>query len=105
MNALKEQMLTTTDLQGLLVSEGSTSGFYNSYIKGETIQIPEKDSIFKIPVGTVYGPYVDGSGYSIAKLIGVRQIPDSVKVRHILISTVSQDPQTGQSLYLQLLVC
>ena len=96
MLALKEQMLTTTDLQGLLAAEGSANGYYDSYIKGETIQIPSKDSIFKIPVGTVYGPYVDDNNYSIAKLISARQIPDSVKVRHILVATATPDQQTGQ---------
>ena len=28
-------------------------------------------------------------------MVGTKQIPDSVKVRHILISTHQQDPQTG----------
>ena len=98
MLALKETLLSTgeKDMNTLLVSEGSERGFYDSYIGSKVIQIPSKDSIFKIPVGTVYGPYVDGGSYSIAKLIGVRQIPDTSKVRHILISTTSQDPQTGQ---------
>jgi peptidyl-prolyl cis-trans isomerase D len=96
MIALKDQMLNATDIQTFLAGEGAQNTFYDSYINGETIQIPGKDSIFKIPVGTVYGPYIDGNGYSIAKLLGVRQIPDTVKVRHILISTNSTDPQTGQ---------
>lgn len=97
MLALKEEMLNTSDLETFLAGQGAKDKFYDSYISGSTIQIPNKDSIFKIPVGTAYGPYIDGNGYSIAKLIGVRQIPDTVKVRHILISTMTIDQQTGQS--------
>ena len=96
MLALKEELLNTPDIEIFLASQGAQNTYYDSYISGKTIQVPSKDSIFKIPVGTVYGPYIDGSGYSIAKLVGVKQIPDSVKVRHILISTTTQDPQTGQ---------
>ncbi|HET9430148.1 MAG TPA: peptidylprolyl isomerase, partial [Chitinophagaceae bacterium] len=95
LSELKEKMLTTDDIQSFLAAEGAQTNYYDSYISGETIKIPGKDSIFKIPVGTVYGPYLEGPTYNIAKLIGVRQIPDSVKIRHILISTVSRD-QNGQ---------
>ncbi|HEX5653948.1 MAG TPA: peptidylprolyl isomerase [Chitinophagaceae bacterium] len=94
--ALKQKMQDATDIQAFLAAEGAQTNFYNSYISGETIQIPGKDSIFNIPVGTVYGPYIDANTYNIAKLIDVRQIPDSVKVRHILIATTSRD-QSGQT--------
>lgn len=93
---LKAEMQSTTDIKGWLEKNGVDT-YYDSYINGKTIQIGAKDSIFRTPVGTVYGPYLDGGNYSMAKLIGARPIPDSVKVRHILIATKQQDPQTGQS--------
>jgi len=43
------------------------------------------DSIFKLKVGEVYGPYKEGEFYKLSKLVEVKQIPDSVKSRHILI--------------------
>lgn len=92
---LKPKMDSTKDIERFLQAEGVTN-FYNSYISGKNIRIEKKDSIFKIPVGSTYGPYLDGGSYTVAKLIGVRQIPDSVKVRHILISTMQQNPQTGR---------
>ncbi len=52
------------------------------------------DTITAQPIGTVYGPYVDKGNYVLAKVIGTKQLPDSVKARHILIPT--NDPQTGQ---------
>ena len=52
-------------------------------------------------MGTVYGPYLDGGSYSLAKLVGVRTQPDTVNVRHILIATAQRDPQTGQMTYVR----
>jgi len=44
------------------------------------------DSImFAAEKGTVYGPYLEGNLYRMAKLIGVKTAPDSVEARHILI--------------------
>jgi peptidyl-prolyl cis-trans isomerase D len=68
--------------------------FYNSYISKKSIQVPEKDSIFKTPVGGIYGPYVDKDNYVLAKVMDVKELPDTVKVRHILIAT--QQQQQGQ---------
>jgi peptidyl-prolyl cis-trans isomerase D len=38
---------------------------------------------------------LDGNEYVIAKLIAVKQLPDSPKVRPVLVATHQQDPQTG----------
>lgn len=43
------------------------------------------DTIYKFEEGGVYGPYKDNGHFKISKVIAVKQIPDSVKVRHILI--------------------
>ena len=92
---LKAELDSTKDLQQFLENQG-VRNYYNGYINDKNIQIQFKDSIFKIPVGNVYGPYLDGVSYSLAKLVGVRTQPDTVKVRHILVATTKQDPQTGQ---------
>ncbi|AUP78586.1 peptidylprolyl isomerase [Flavivirga eckloniae] len=43
------------------------------------------DTIYKLDAGGVYGPYKDNGSFKITKVVAVKQIPDSVKVRHILI--------------------
>lgn len=94
---LKETFDTTKNLEQLLMSEGVDENFnYDGYRSGKSIQSPVKDSIFKMPIGGVYGPYLDGGNYVLAKLEGARAMPDSVKVRHILIATSERDQQTGQ---------
>ena len=52
------------------------------------------DTLLNLPVGNVYGPYLDNGKYVLAKLVGKRTAPDSVKVRHILIMT----QQRGQDM-------
>jgi len=93
-NALKDAFKATTDEVSYLNKVGTEIPSYNSYISRKTLQIPEKDSVLSIGVGNVYGPYVDGRNYTIAKLLGVKQWSDSTSVRHILIAT--NNPQTGQ---------
>lgn len=91
--SLKELFDTTSNIETFLISEG-VSNYYNGYINGKTIQIGAKDSIFRTPVGSVYGPYLDGGSFVLAKVEGVRQMPDTAKVRHILIGTQQQGRDT-----------
>ena len=46
-----------------------------------------KDFVKKEDLKTIFGPYVENGSYKIAKLIAVADRPDSVHVRHILLST------------------
>lgn len=90
-------MLDTAKNYGQLMQSAGGS-FYDSYVSAKSIQNPNKDSILKAPVGTVYGPYLDNGLYAISKIIDEKVLPDTVKVRHILIATQQQNPQTGQSM-------
>ena len=72
------------------VKANSELAYYDSYVSKNKIQIPDKDSIFKTPVGGIYGPYVDKDEFVLAKVIDVKPLPDTVKVRHILIATQEQ---------------
>ena len=91
---LKPQFAAATDPGAFVAQQNSTLPYDNAYYGKSTIQVPAKDSIFNTPVGGVYGPYLDGSNYVLAKVVDEKSLPDSVKCRHILIGTV--DMQTGQ---------
>lgn len=52
------------------------------------------DTLLRLPVGTVIGPYLDVNEWKIAKIVDRKVIPDSVRARHILI----RDPQNPASL-------
>ena len=91
--ALKADFQAAQDPAVYLNKVGSDLPFYNSFISGKSIQIPNKEAIIAAGVGNAYGPYVDGKNYTIAKVIGVKQWPDSASVRHILITTAGQNGQ------------
>ncbi len=42
-------------------------------------------------VGTIVGPYLDGSSYVISKIVNRKVIPDSVRSRHILLPGKTQE--------------
>ena len=94
METLKQDFKNSAETAKFLNKVGTEIPYYDSYISKKSLQIPQKDSVLNVGVGGVYGPYVDGRNFTIAKVLGVKQWPDSASVRHILIATVN--PQTGQ---------
>ncbi|NML19979.1 hypothetical protein HHL16_03790 [Pseudoflavitalea sp. G-6-1-2] len=81
------------DIDQFLSRNNSETPFFNGYILGSNIKVAQADTIKRLADGTVYGPYLDGGNYTLAKMISRRSIPDSVKTRHILIKI--SDPQAG----------
>ncbi|MBL7730859.1 MAG: SurA N-terminal domain-containing protein [Chitinophagaceae bacterium] len=95
---IKAEFDTTKDVKMFLLKQG-VSNYYDGYVSGKIIQIGAKDSIFRIPVGSVYGPYLDGGSFSLARLEGVRTVADTAKVRHILINiNGTRDSATARTL-------
>jgi peptidyl-prolyl cis-trans isomerase D len=93
---LKERFRTAENLEQFLAGEGAQ--YYNGYVSAKSIQQPMKDSIFKLATGEVYGPYLDAGTYALARMVGKVNIPDTVSLRHILISTQSRDSATAFNL-------
>jgi peptidyl-prolyl cis-trans isomerase D len=97
--ALKPVFDTVNSDYADFISRNSSMPFYNGFISRDAIQQVNKDSILAAPVGVVYGPYLDPgepANYAMSKIIAARTIPDTVKVRHILIAT-HQRTQTGET--------
>jgi peptidyl-prolyl cis-trans isomerase D len=90
----KQDFKNSTETAKYLNKVGTEIPYYDSYISKNSLQIPQKDSVLSVGVGGIYGPYVDGKNFTIAKILGVKQWSDSASVRHILIATVN--PQNGQ---------
>ncbi len=93
---LKDKFATEANTAAFVARNGSTIEYDSNYVSKDRIPSSLKDTLVKLPVGTVYGPYVDASSYVLAKVVGIKNFADSAKARHILIGTV--DPQTGQPL-------
>ncbi len=93
---LKAEFAKDSLTEKFLSRNGSTMAFFDGYNGKSQIQVPAKDSIFKLAKNAVYGPYLDQNTYVLAKLIDTKPLPDSVKSRHILIPTY--DPQSRQQI-------
>ena len=58
---------------------------YDSYVFENSFSKEMAPIIYSLNKGEVYGPYKEGEFIKITKLVDTKKIPDSVKVRHILI--------------------
>jgi|CXWL01.1.fsa_nt_gi peptidyl-prolyl cis-trans isomerase D len=83
---LKAEFDTTTDAVSFLARNGVTN-FFDGYIGASQMQVAAKDSIQRLSKNQVFGPYLDGNSYVMAKLLDTKSFPDSVKCRHILLGT------------------
>ena len=92
--SLKDTFANSKDMEAFFAKNSTSLPFYNSYFSKNRIQQPNKDTLVRIPVGNIYGPYLDGNNYVIAKMVATKVWPDSAKVRHILIAF--NDSKTGQ---------
>ncbi|MBI5372806.1 MAG: SurA N-terminal domain-containing protein [Sphingobacteriales bacterium] len=86
----RERFMTADSVAQYLAGEGAQ--YFDGYVSGNAIKIPVKDSLLKLPVGGIYGPYLDGNSYVLARMMGTKVLPDSVKCRHVLVGT---DVQQG----------
>ena len=91
---LKNEFQTSTDAKGFVTRNNTVLPYFDGFALKSRLQMSAKDSIISMAVGSVVGPYLDGGSYVIAKKIETKTLPDSVKLRHILVGTV--DPRSGQ---------
>ena len=90
LNALKEEFSITPDMNAFFARNPSETPFFDGFVLKSKMQLSNADSIQELPEGGILGPYIDGTNYAFAKMLERRTLPDSVKVRHILIKTAEQ---------------
>ncbi len=97
---LKAAFDSTSDPKRFTEANGSDYPYSDMFTAKSALPLSNADSALSAPVGTVYGPFVDmnrntGKGiYVLSKIYAVKQLPDTVKVRHILVAT-NQRTQNG----------
>ncbi len=84
--SLKGEFSTTTDNENF-VNRNSDEAYTGTYVSKKTYMSQYADSIISLPVGAVYGPYFENGNYKLTKVTERTTLPDSVKVRHILVKT------------------
>ena len=84
-NKTKEEFATATDpVQFInLTADSHHVGFFTPLSV-----VPEnlKDYVKKEDLADIFGPYIEDGSYKVARLLAVADRPDSVHVRHILLS-------------------
>ena len=92
--SLKTAFAADTNATNFLARNMSNKDYKDAYTVKSKLPAAEKDTLAALTTNEVYGPYLDGKNFVVAKMIASRQLPDSVKCRHILIGT--KDHQSGQ---------
>ncbi|MGA9325337.1 MAG: peptidylprolyl isomerase [Salegentibacter sp.] len=68
------------------VNTNSDLPYQDRYVFKSDLPKVAADQIYNLNEGEVYGPYEDNGYWKLTKLIDAKQMPDSVKASHILIS-------------------
>jgi len=91
-----------TDLESYVNYTASSDVNYNdAFVKKSGLPAIVADTLYNLNIGDVYGPYKDGGMMKLTRMVASKQIPDSAKVRHILIPHVgasSAAPDVTQTL-------
>lgn len=96
MNNLKESFTTAAAPEQFVNVNGTAVPFFDGFVLKSKMQVPNAEVIQALNSGEVYGPYLDGANYVLARMMEKRSLPDSIKCRHILIGT--RDAQSGQEI-------
>lgn len=94
LNQIKSSFETDTNTKAFVARNLSNIEFKDEFEPKAKLSPMYADTLSKLSVGKVFGPYVDKGSYVLAKMLAAKQLPDSVKARHILIGV--NDPRTGQ---------
>ena len=68
------------------VNQNSEMPYNGDFVFKSALPSESANQIFNLEEGGTYGPYKEGDFWKYSKVTGVKQIPDSVKVRKILVS-------------------
>ena len=93
LNKLKPQFEADTNAKAFIARNTSVIEYSDEYLPVAKAPIKDLDSVLKYPIGTVVGPFVENGDYILAKVLGTKQMPDSVHARNILIATADRNGQ------------
>lgn len=89
LNGMKEAFTTTAENEEF-VAKNSEESMRDMYYNEKTLEAPMPLEIINGAVGTVTGPFYFKDGYRMIKVLDKKQMPDSVKVSHILLAVGEQ---------------
>ncbi len=72
------------------INNKSDDPYVKGWVNKRTFLSSVSDSVLSLPLNGVFGPYYENNYYKLSKLVDKKEMPDSVKCRHILVRTKSQ---------------
>ena len=75
---------STTDVEEF-INSNSDIKYANTYVFKSSLPKAYQDVIFDLGVGENHGPYKDAGYFKLTKVVAEKNLPDSAKVRHILV--------------------
>lgn len=84
LSALKGEFATTVSVEDF-VNKYSDNTYNKFYFTKKSFSSSYSDSILPKPAGAVFGPYIEGTSFVLARVVEHRMMPDSVKAQHILV--------------------
>jgi parvulin-like peptidyl-prolyl isomerase len=66
------------------VNSYSADSYNDNYVFKSSFASDQADKISGLAEGEIYGPYKESGFYKLSKMVSLKRIPDSAKVRHIL---------------------
>ncbi|RDK89078.1 SurA N-terminal domain-containing protein [Marinirhabdus gelatinilytica] len=74
----------TNDVEAF-VNANSETPYQDRWMYKQDVPLSIRDTVFTMNPGAIYGPYKVDNTFNLTKVVAKRQLPDSAKVRHILI--------------------
>lgn len=72
------------------IAANSDTPYDSTYVSKQDLPAEHAEALFNLPVGEIYGPYINGKYYVVSKSLG-KKLGDKVKSSHILISWVGAE--------------
>jgi peptidyl-prolyl cis-trans isomerase D len=92
---IKSDFATTKDNKSFVNNKSDEANSYDeAYENKRTFMSRYADTLMVLPVETIYGPYYENGSYKLTKIIDRKTLPDSAKIRHILVKTKAQETET-----------
>ena len=92
LEVLKPEFDTSSNAVAFLARNGNTN-FFDGYVGESQMQMSAKDTLKRLGKNQVFGPYLDGGSFVLAKMLDTKILPDSVKCRHILLGVQDRNGQ------------
>ncbi len=84
---MKNEFVAAPDVEAYLGRVSSELPYDSTFKSASKLNGASADTLKTLADGQAYGPYIDGKNYVIARMMAHKVLPDSAKVRHILIKS------------------